>query len=143
MTIGNHVFPQREKNIKECANSFLGEIDQIPPMFSAIKVNGERLYKKARKGEMVEVKPRKVTIDTFEITAIDFPNVHFEIQCTKGTYIRSLVRDFGKKLEVGAYMSALRRTQIGEYHINDATPLSTVVEQAKAFDLYQKEQDQK
>lgn len=104
------------------ANSrlFLGEIDQVPPLYSAIKINGERAYKLARKKEDVKLKSRKVIIHQFDIVNYDPPNAEFYVKCSKGTYIRSLVRDFGESLNNGAYLTALRRTQIGEYSLSDA-----------------------
>ncbi len=112
-----------ETAIMEQVSTFLGEIEQIPPMHSAIKVDGERVYKKARRGEEILLKPRKVSISEFTITAIDLPEISFKIVCTKGTYIRSLVRDFGTGLGVGAYLSALRRTRIGNFNIESAHTL--------------------
>ncbi|MCZ6899609.1 MAG: tRNA pseudouridine(55) synthase, partial [Bacteroidetes bacterium] len=97
-----------------------GFIDQVPPVYSAIKVNGERVYKKARKGQSVELSPRKVNVLHFEITQVKLPELCFKVRCSKGTYIRSLVRDYGKKLGVGAYMSQLRRTAIGEFQVKQA-----------------------
>jgi tRNA pseudouridine55 synthase len=99
---------------------FLGEIDQKPPIFSAIKKDGIRLYEHARLGETIEIQSRKTTIYEFEITNIEFPNVDFRVKCSKGTYIRSLAFDFGKALQSGAHLSALRRTKIGDYSVADA-----------------------
>ncbi|MBL4746913.1 MAG: tRNA pseudouridine(55) synthase TruB [Flavobacteriaceae bacterium] len=107
--------------IKEATAQFLGDIDQKPPMFSAIKKDGRRLYKIARKGEIVDIPFRKVRIDEFEITNIDLPNIEFRVVCSKGTYIRSLAFDFGKSLGSGAHLSALRRTKIGDFSVEDAT----------------------
>jgi tRNA pseudouridine55 synthase len=92
----------------------------MPPQHSAIKKDGKRLYESARQGIEVKVDPRQITIETFEITKVDLPNVEFRVVCSTGTYIRSLVHDFGKALGVGAYMSALRRTKIGEFNVEDA-----------------------
>ena len=114
--------------IERTRMEFLGEISQVPPMFSAIKVDGQPLYKKARKGQMVEVQPRKVQISSFDITNIDIPTVDFEVSCSKGTYIRSLAHDFGKALQSGAYLSALRRTRIGSHRIEDAWNLDNLIE---------------
>jgi tRNA pseudouridine55 synthase len=99
---------------------FIGNIIQVPPVFSAIKIGGERLYKKARRGEEVKIMPREVFIRKFEITSIELPIVKFRVVCSKGTYIRSLVRDFGEALGTCAYMSALRRTRIGDFHVDNA-----------------------
>ncbi|WP_335965640.1 tRNA pseudouridine(55) synthase TruB [Galbibacter sp. PAP.153] len=109
-----------EEQIKKATQDFIGEIDQLPPVFSALKKDGKRLYEFAREGKEVEIKPRKVTISTFEITQIEMPNIHFKVICSKGTYIRSLAHDFGKHLNSGAYLSALRRTKIGNFNVNNA-----------------------
>jgi tRNA pseudouridine55 synthase len=106
----------------------IGPLEQLPPVFSAIKVDGQPLYKKARKGEKVEVKPRPVTIHAFELTRIELPNVDFYVHCSKGTYIRSLAYDFGRLLDSGAYLTALRRTWIGPHRIEDAWDLEELVE---------------
>lgn len=99
---------------------FMGKISQFPPVFSALKVDGKSAYKRARKGEDVQLKARDVEIYEFEILKIDLPYVIFSVKCSKGTYIRSLVHDFGKSLENGAYLSQLRRTAIGDYLAEDA-----------------------
>ncbi len=109
-------------------NTFLGEIEQIPPMYSALKVNGKKLYDLARKGKEVERKPRAVQIYRFEITGIDIPEVHFDIKCSKGTYIRVIANDFGEKLGCGAVLSKLRRTEIGDYSLNDALSVEEFVQ---------------
>jgi len=106
--------------IQETTQQFLGEIDQKPPVFSAIKKDGKRLYEHARAGEEVEIAFRKTTIHEFEITRIELPEIEFRVVCSKGTYIRSLAFDFGKALNSGAYLSVLRRTRIGDYSVNDA-----------------------
>lgn len=101
-------------------NQFRGEIMQRPPIFSALKKEGKRLYEFARKGEDVDIPKREVQIDHFEITNYNLPQLKFKVQCSKGTYIRSLAYDFGKALNSGAHLSELRRTQIGDYKIEDA-----------------------
>ncbi|MCB0570461.1 MAG: tRNA pseudouridine(55) synthase TruB [Phaeodactylibacter sp.] len=106
--------------LEKARQAFLGDIEQVPPMFSAIKVDGQPLYKKARKGVVVEVEPRQVQIHEFELTQVDLPDVSFRVRCSKGTYIRSLAHDFGKALDSGAYLTALRRTRVGPFHIDDA-----------------------
>jgi len=106
---------------------FTGDLDQYPPAHSAIKVDGERLYLKARRGETVELKTRKVTINEFEITRIELPEVDFRVICSKGTYIRSLAHDFGKGLNNGAYLSQLRRTKSGNFKIEDAYEIMELV----------------
>ncbi len=120
-----------EEMIRKNVLPFIGTIQQVPPLYSAIKVNGVPLYKKARRGETVEIKSREVTISEFEITEVQLPSVKFRIVCSKGTYIRSLVRDFGVALNNGAYMSALRRTRIGAFHIANAEQLTEFVEKNK------------
>src|SRR5690554_1009167 len=119
----NETFPTAhitEKNIHEATQQFIGEIDQYPPVFSAIKKDGKRLYEFARAGEDVEIKSRKISISEFEITGIDKNEVHFRVVCSKGTYIRSLANDFGKVLNSGSHLSALRRTKIGDFHVDNA-----------------------
>jgi tRNA pseudouridine55 synthase len=109
--------------ILETTKQFIGEIDQKPPVFSAIKKDGKRLYEHARAGEEVEIKSRKITIHEFEITRIQLPEVDFRVTCSKGTYIRSLAFDFGLALQSGGHLSALRRTKIGDYSVeNGVTP---------------------
>ncbi|MCF8261350.1 MAG: tRNA pseudouridine(55) synthase TruB [Melioribacteraceae bacterium] len=99
---------------------FLGDIEQIPPMYSALKHKGKALYKYARKGEEVIREPRKVTIYSFDILDINLPEVSFRIECSKGTYIRSIANDLGEKLECGGYLSELRREKIGDYSVDEA-----------------------
>lgn len=116
-----------EKLIKETTKQFIGEIEQKPPIFSAIKKDGKRLYELARKGKTTEIKSRKVTIQEFEITNIDLPNVNFRIVCSKGTYIRSIANDFGAALNCGGHLSQLRRTKIGDFTVDDAvSPLGFI-----------------
>lgn len=109
-----------EEAIRQTANTFLGEQSQIPPVFSAVKINGVRAYAKAREGKEVEMRERRITIHEFEITDIRMPEVDFRIRCSKGTYIRSIARDFGRRLQSGAYLTALCRTRIGEMRLEDA-----------------------
>lgn len=109
-----------EERIRKATKNFIGEIDQFPPVFSAIKKDGKRLYDFARNGEEVEIASRKVTVSEFEITNIDLPVINFRIVCSKGTYIRSLANDFGKSLESGGYLSELRRTKIGNFKVEDS-----------------------
>lgn len=108
------------EKIEACKQSFIGEINQVPPLFSAIKINGQRAYDIARKGGEAEIKSRVVHIYDFKITRIELPEVDFLVSCSKGTYIRSLARDFGEKLNSGAYLTNLRRTAIGDYRVEDA-----------------------
>ncbi len=114
--------------IYEATKQFIGEIDQFPPVFSAIKKEGKRLYEFARAGEDVEIKSRRIQISTFEITKIDGLNVEFRVICSKGTYIRSLAHDFGKALNSGAHLSVLRRTKIGDFHVDDALSPEAFIE---------------
>jgi tRNA pseudouridine55 synthase len=109
-----------ELAIQEATKQFIGTILQMPPQHSAIKKDGKRLYESARQGIEVKVDPRQITIQEFEITKIDLPNIEFRVLCSTGTYIRSLVHDFGQALGVGAYMSGLRRTKIGTFNVEDA-----------------------
>ncbi len=116
-----------EEDIYKAAEAFLGEQDQIPPMFSALKVNGVRAYEFARDNKEIELKSRKITIKEFQITRIALPEVDFRIVCSKGTYIRSIARDFGFYLNSGAYLTALCRTRIGEYTLNQAQELEDII----------------
>ncbi len=113
--------------IHQTVQQFVGEIEQIPPMFSAIKMAGVRLYDLARQGKTREIQSRKITIETFEITDISLPKVQFRIVCSKGTYIRSLAYDFGKALNSGGHLSALRRTKIGDFNIKDAVEIEDFI----------------
>jgi tRNA pseudouridine55 synthase len=113
-----------EEMIHQATEQFIGEIQQLPPVFSALKKDGKRLYEYAREGKEVEIQPRSVEILNFEITNIEMPNITFRVVCSKGTYIRSLANDFGKALDSGAHLSSLRRTKIGDFNVDNAvTPL--------------------
>jgi tRNA pseudouridine55 synthase len=120
-----------EEQIKDACQQFMGDIQQYPPAHSAVKVDGERLYEKARRGEEVELRPRNVSISEFEITRIELPEVDFRVVCSKGTYIRSLVNDFGKALNNGAYLSRLRRTRSGNFKVTDAWEVLELVKMIK------------
>jgi tRNA pseudouridine55 synthase len=113
-------------SIVQATQSFIGEIQQIPPAHSAIRINGTRAYKLARKGKEAALPPRNVSIRSFDITHVSLPQVHFRVSCSKGTYIRSLAHDFGQSLGVGAYLSALCRTRIGTYRLEDALTVDQV-----------------
>ena len=117
-----------EKDIEEARRQFIGDLQQLPPMYSAIKVDGQPLYKRARKGETIAVKSRPVTIHDFEITRIDLPHIEFRVKCSKGTYIRSLAHDFGKALNSGACLSSLRRTKIGQFDVANAWNLEALIQ---------------
>jgi tRNA pseudouridine55 synthase len=116
------------EQINAATAQFTGDIQQYPPAHSAIKIDGERLYEKARRGEDVELRLRNVTISEFEITRIELPEVDFRVVCSKGTYIRSLVNDFGAALNNGAYLSKLKRTRSGNYRIEDAHEVLELVD---------------
>ena len=109
-----------QEAINKAREQFVGDIMQQPPIFSALKKEGKRLYEYARAGETVDIPKREVHISAFEITGIDLPDVHFRVACSKGTYIRSLAHDFGKALNNGGHLSALRRTKIGEFDVKNA-----------------------
>jgi len=117
----NHI---SENHIKETTAQFIGEIDQKPPIFSALKRDGERLYEKARRGESFEIEARKVSVHYFDIQSIEMPKVSFKIKCSKGTYIRSIAHDFGLALNSGAHLSKLCRTSIGDYQLANALDVS-------------------
>ena len=117
----NHI---DETLILETVKQFLGEIDQKPPIFSAIKKDGIRLYEHARAGETVEIASRKTTIHEFEITRTALPEIDFRIKCSKGTYIRSIAFDFGKAMHSGAHLTSLRRTKIGNYDVENAIDIT-------------------
>lgn len=113
-----------EELIHQTTEQFIGEIQQFPPVFSALKKDGKRLYEYAREGKEVEIKSRSVEILTFEITDITMPVITFRVVCSKGTYIRSLANDFGKAMQSGGHLSSLRRTKIGDFNVDNAvTPL--------------------
>ncbi|HEY0109413.1 MAG TPA: tRNA pseudouridine(55) synthase TruB [Fibrella sp.] len=122
------------EQVRAAAEQLTGEIQQIPPIYSAIRVNGERLYERARRGETADqveggIKSRTVTVSAFNVMTNDFPTIDFRIVCSKGTYIRSLVRDLGLLLNNGAYMSVLRRTRIGNFDVKDAHTVEGFIEQ--------------
>ncbi|NER14579.1 tRNA pseudouridine(55) synthase TruB [Leptobacterium flavescens] len=118
-----------EELIRKTTEQFTGEIEQYPPIFSALKKDGKRLYEFAREGKEVKIEARKITISEFEITRIALPAVDFRVVCSKGTYIRSLAHDFGKALDSGAYLSALRRTKIGDFNVNNSVAPESFVTQ--------------
>ena len=128
-----------EELIYKTTEQFIGDIQQYPPIFSALKKDGKRLYEFARAGETVEIKPRTINIQEFEITKIDTStalstgsiNVDFRVVCSKGTYIRSLANDFGKSLHSGAHLSVLRRTKIGDFNVGEATSIEDFIASLK------------
>lgn len=117
-----------EDLIKATTKQFIGDIEQYPPVFSAIKKGGKRLYEFARAGEAVEIKPRTVHILEFEITRFENNEVGFRVVCSKGTYIRSLANDFGKALQSGGHLTVLRRTKIGDFHVDNAFSIENFIE---------------
>ncbi len=117
-----------EDLIKATTKQFIGDIEQYPPVFSAIKKDGKRLYEFARAGEAVEIKPRTVHILEFEITRFENNEVGFRVVCSKGTYIRSLANDFGKALQSGGHLTVLRRTKIGDFHVDNAFSIENFIE---------------
>ena len=119
------------EDILDTAANFVGVQDQYPPAHSAIKIGGERVYEKARRGEEVELKARRVDIMEFEVEKIELPKVYFRIKCSKGTYIRSIAHDFGKKLKCGGHLSSLRRTKSGNFDVKDAWELTELINQVK------------
>ncbi|MDD7884578.1 tRNA pseudouridine(55) synthase TruB [Flavivirga sp. 57AJ16] len=134
----NETFPTghiTEASVLATTKQFIGDIQQYPPVFSALKKDGKRLYEFARAGETVEIKPRTVHISEFEITKIDTSaalstgsiNIDFRVVCSKGTYIRSLANDFGKALNSGAHLSVLRRTKIGDFHVDNSVTIENFI----------------
>jgi tRNA pseudouridine55 synthase len=117
-----------EELIHQTTKQFIGEIQQYPPVFSALKKDGKRLYEFARAGETVEIKPRTVSVSEFEITKVDELNIAFRVVCSKGTYIRSLANDFGKALNSGAHLSKLRRTKIGDFDVKEALSIEKFID---------------
>ena len=116
-----------DSRVRTAALAFVGQIEQLPPMYSAVKVEGKRLYKLARKGEVVERSPRTVTIERFDIGEIALPDVDFSVRCSKGTYVRTLAHDLGQQLGCGAYLTALRRTAIGNFTVDEAWTIDDIV----------------
>ena len=112
-----HITPERAR---EVAQQFVGQIEQVPPIFSAVKLAGRRAYELAREGSEAPIAAKQVTIHEFELTRIELPDMDFRVRCSKGTYIRSLARDFGAALDSGSHLTALRRTRIGDYSVEDA-----------------------
>lgn len=116
-----------EADLEAASQKFLGIIAQTPPIYSAVKVNGERAYKLARRGEEAEIKSKNIEIKSFELTRIALPEIDFKVVCSKGTYIRSLARDFGKELGCGGHLTKLERTRIGEFKLEDALTIEDIM----------------
>lgn len=136
-TLVNEHFPWEHINdelISRCRDSFLGEQDQIPPIFSAIKKDGKKAYESAREGVEIEMQARRVEISNFQVERKSPQELDFSVSCSKGTYIRSLAHDFGQSLKSGAYLSGLRRTAIGEYKIEDALSLDQFLQSLEPSD---------
>ena len=123
-----------ETLVNEAARNFTGELDQVPPLFSAKKIDGERAYFHARRGDATVLKSNKIFIHDFEITQLDLPEVKFRVVCSKGTYIRALARDFGKKINSGSYLKELRRTKIGMFSVEDAWSIEQLENYFKKFE---------
>lgn len=123
------------EKILECAAKLTGSIMQVPPVHSAIKIEGQRAYQRARKGRETELKPRPVTIHEFEITGMDLPLISFRIVCSKGTYIRSMAHDLGKLTGTGAYLASLCRTRIGNYSLKDAWNMDALITHLKNHEV--------
>lgn len=121
----------QEKDLKEATLQFLGTIRQTPPIFSAVKKDGKRAYELARAGKEIKLNAKEITIHSFEILNYEPPKVYFKVECSKGTYIRSLANDFGQALGVGAHLSSLRRTKIGDFSVEDAEVLQELVDKHK------------
>lgn len=113
---------------EKAIRKFLGEIDQVPPIFSAVKVKGKRAFEYARKGEKLKLQPKKIVIKEIEVESFNLPVVKIRVVCSKGTYIRSLARDLGKELNCGAYLTDLRRTRIGKFNVEDAFTIDFFLE---------------
>lgn len=120
-----------ESAVHEAVQSFLGTIEQIPPLFSAKKIDGKKAYEFARKGVDLDLKPNVITIHEYEITRLELPEIDFRVKCSKGTYIRSLAHDLGQKLNVGGYLKSLRRTAIGDHKVADASSIEEWIETIK------------
>ena len=125
----------KDEDIQAAIKNFIGTNNQFPPVFSALKKDGERLYEKARRGEEVQVDARQVHIHEFEITRIELPEIDFRVVCSKGTYIRSLAHDFGKALNSGAHLKALCRIRIGNFHLNQAIDIETLKDYIETQDI--------
>lgn len=125
-----------KEKIRNTRVFFLGSIQQVPPVYSAVKIEGKRAYKKARNGEEAILSPRSVFIKEFQISAVNLPYVSFRVVCSKGTYIRSLVRDFGEALGIGACLAELKRTRIGEFSLKDAADLQELVEAIRSNESF-------
>ncbi|MGH7452205.1 MAG: tRNA pseudouridine(55) synthase TruB [bacterium] len=128
--VAQHPVPDLSREqIGQAVRRYIGEIMQTPPMFSALKRGGRRLYELARKGEQVELEPRKVTIYSFEVLEVALPEIRFQVTCSRGTYVRALARDLGKDLGCGAFLKTLRRTRVGQYAAGSAMSVEQFAKQ--------------
>ena len=127
--------PPTEDEVRAALDTFVGEIEQVPPLYSAVHVDGKRAYKLARKGEDVELEARTVRIDAIDVIEYDYPHLRVEVRCGKGVYVRSLARDLGKKLGTGGYLSGLRRTAVGPYTVEEAVTAERLLQPIGQFDL--------
>lgn len=123
-----------EEIFKTAVKKFVGDIEQVPPVFSAVKVNGKRAFDYARKGETLELKPRKIVIRNIELISFQLPTAEIKVVCSKGTYIRSLARDIGEELKCGAYLTGLKRTRIGDYKVENAMTVADFIENLNRFE---------
>ncbi len=123
-----------EELLKTALKKFVGEIDQIPPVFSAVKVKGKRAFNYARKGEPLELKSRKIVIKDITLNTFQLPTLEIKVVCSKGTYIRSLARDIGDELKCGAYLTGLKRTRIGDYKVENAMTIDYFLQNLKRFE---------
>ncbi len=123
-----------EEIFKTAVKKFVGDIEQVPPVFSAVKVNGKRAFDYARKGETLELKPRKIVIRNIELISFQLPTAEIKVVCSKGTYIRSLARDIGEELKCGAYLTGLKRTRIGDYKVENAMTVTDFIENLNRFE---------
>ena len=121
------------KIIDETLQKFLGETDQVPPLYSAVKIKGERAFDYARRGENLKLSPRKIVIKSIDVKSFKLPFITLEVKCSKGTYIRALARDIGNELGCGAYITELRRTKIGEYDVEDAMTIDSFLKNINSF----------
>ena len=126
----DHITPE---NFENALQKFKGETDQVPPVFSAVKVKGKRAFDYARNGEELKLQPRKVVITEIETKSFDLPYIKIKVTCSKGTYIRALARDIGEELKCGAYLTELRRTRIGEYEVDDAMNIQFFLKNLDSF----------
>jgi tRNA pseudouridine55 synthase len=128
--MAQHPVPELSREqIEQAVRRYVGEIMQTPPMFSALKRGGRRLYELARQGEQIDLEPRKVTIYSFDVLDVALPEIRFQVTCSRGTYVRALARDLGKDLGCGAFLKTLRRTRVGQYTASSALSIEQFAKQ--------------